>query len=225
MKQPPYIAPSLLAADPGAYSEEIRSVQSAGADWLHVDVMDGSFVPAITFGDNIVAMAKKCSTLFLDVHLMIVRPELHISSFAKAGAQRIIVHQETSPHLLRTLNEIKSLGLSSGVALNPATNISTVVDVLGVVDLVLIMTVNPGWGGQEFIQHSLKKIEGMREEIQRQGSSAIIEVDGGINSHTAPLCVNAGASALVAGSAVFGAHDRAAAIAALRGNAAPLNNS
>lgn len=211
-----YIAPSLLAADPAKYQEEIKSVEAAGADWLHIDVMDGSFVPQITFGTNIVAMSKKSSNLYRDVHLMIREPERHLEAFAQSGAQRIIIHQEVASHLHRNLQTIKSLGASPAVAVNPGTPVQTIFDVLDICDLVLVMTVNPGWGGQAFIESALDKIKSLRAEIDRRGLKTIIEVDGGINAETAVRCRNAGAQALVAGSSVFGASDRKAAVQSLR---------
>ena len=219
------IAPSLLAADPANYAAEINEVERGGAHWLHVDVMDGKFVPPITFGDNIVAMAKRCSKLFLDVHLMVENPDVHLDTFHKAGANRSIVHQEACPHLYRTLSKIQSLGIAAGVAINPGTPIGTVLDVLSVCDLVLVMTVNPGWGGQKFISDCLVKISELKKEIDRRAQSkqgkkrteqVHIEVDGGITPETALLCARAGADAFVAGSSIFGEKNRAAAIAAIR---------
>ncbi len=210
------IAPSILAADFGNLAAEIKSVEDAGADWIHVDIMDGTFVPPITFGDNIIKLASKITKLPLDVHLMIANPENHIESFAKAGSSRITIHQEASPHLHRTLGQINRLGIKSGVVINPATPIESIYDVLDLVDLVLIMTVNPGWGGQKFIEHCLTKIEKLNSEISKTSKDIHIQVDGGVNQETAKLCIQAGANVLVAGSYIFSNTDRKTAIQTLR---------
>lgn len=209
------IAPSILSADLGRLSDEIRSVEAGGADWIHVDVMDGRFVPNITLGPIVVKAARAATRLPLDVHLMIVEPERYIEAFAEAGADVISVHVEASVHLQRTLGEIRRLGKRAGVVLNPHTPESAVEYVLDDVDLILIMSVNPGFGGQNFLPAVLPKIAKVREMIERRGLSVDLEVDGGVTPETTEAVVRAGADVLVAGSAVFGKPDRAAAIRAI----------
>jgi len=213
------VAPSLLAADFGRLAEEVRAVEAAGADWLHLDVMDGHFVPNITFGPALVKAVKRAATVPLDVHLMIAPADPYLAAFAEAGADVITVHPEASPHLHRTLQAIRTLGCRAGVALNPATPISSVKWVLDSTDLILAMTVNPGFGGQAFIESQLDKLAALRRLIDASGLAIALEVDGGVTAATAPRVRAAGADVLVAGTAVFGAADYASAIAALR---APL---
>jgi ribulose-phosphate 3-epimerase len=211
------LAPSILSADFGRLAEQIAECEAAGADWIHVDVMDGHFVPNITIGPLVVEAARRATQLPLDVHLMIEQPERYLADFAKAGANRLTVHVEACPHLHRTLQQIKELGVSAGVALNPATPASVVSEVLAEVDLVLVMTVNPGFGGQKFIHNTLPKIEQLRAMLTPPspfgrppeggrwagGEGIEIEVDGGIDANTLPLAAQAGATVFVAGNAVF----------------------
>jgi ribulose-phosphate 3-epimerase len=197
-------------------------VVEAGADVLHLDVMDGSFVPPITFGAEFVKAVRSSTTLPLDVHLMIVNPEQHLGAFADAGASSITVHQETCPHLHRTIQRIHDHGIKAGVALNPGTPVSALADVIDALDLLLIMSVNPGWGGQSYIPHSTRKLVEAAALIKQSKRSIVLEVDGGINEHTAKTAVSAGAELLVAGSAIFQHKGRyAAAIAAIKGSNQP----
>lgn len=221
MPRPPVsIAPSILSADFARLGDEVRAVEAAGADWIHVDVMDGRFVPNITIGPPIVQALRKVTALPLDCHLMIVEPERWVDAFAEAGADVITVHAEATTHLHRTLQAIRATGKKAGVSLNPHTSEETLRYVIGDLDVVLVMSVNPGFGGQSFIPAVLPKIRALRAMIDASGKDVRIEVDGGIKVGTAGDVVQAGADVLVAGNAVFGAKDRAAAIAALRADAA-----
>ena len=210
------IAPSILSADFAALADAIALVERAGADLIHVDIMDGHFVPNITIGPPVVAALKRRARVPLDVHLMIEEPDRYVEAFAQAGASMITVHAEAVVHLHRTVHFIKSLGTKAGVALNPATPISALEELAGDVDYVLVMTVNPGFGGQTFIARSESKVRSMRELLRAAGSTAPIEVDGGIDTTTARRIVAAGADILVAGNAIFGSADPAAATRALR---------
>ena len=214
------ISPSILSADFARLGEEVKAIDEAGADWIHVDVMDGHFVPNLTIGPAVVKALRGWSKKPFDVHLMISPVDPYIAQFADAGADMITAHPEAGPHFHRTIQTIKSHGVKAGAALNPATPAEVLAPVIEELDLVLVMSVNPGFGGQSFIASQLKKIEALRTMIDAAGSGTLIEVDGGVNPQTARQCVEAGADALVAGSAVFtGGPDRYAAnIAALRGD-------
>jgi ribulose-phosphate 3-epimerase len=200
---PRKLAPSILSADFAKLGEEVRSMDAAGADWIHVDVMDGHFVPNITIGPNVVKAIRPHTKLPLDVHLMIAPVDPYVAAFAEAGADVISVHPESGPHLHRTLNLIRSLNKKAGVVLNPGSPISLIEPIIDSVDLILVMTVNPGFGGQSFIDSGLDKIKRLRQMIDASGHPIALEVDGGINGQTASLAVQAGADVLVAGTAAF----------------------
>jgi len=210
------IAPSILSADFTMLGEELTAIETAGADWVHIDVMDGQFVPNITYGPIIVEACKRACNMVLDVHLMIEKPDLMIPDFAKAGADYISVHAEACTHLHRTLQLIKSFDVKAGVALNPATPLSTIEWIVDQLDFVLIMSVNPGFGGQKFIESSIDKISQLSQLLKKKGSSAIIQVDGGVNMKTIKSVHDAGASSFVAGSAIFNTDDYAQTISGFR---------
>lgn len=223
MKRAPLIAPSILSADFAHLADEVARVERGGADLLHVDVMDGHFVPNLTVGPSIVEALKKVTKLPLDLHLMMTNADAFIAEFAEAGADYLTVHVEACPHLHRTVQAIKERGVKAGVTLNPATSLHTLEEILPDADLLLIMSVNPGFGGQTFIPSCLQKVAAARQMIDRSHSHALLEVDGGIKVDNAGQILAAGADILVAGSAVFSSPDYAATIAALRAAGQPAS--
>jgi len=210
------IAPSILSADFARLKDEITRCVDGGADWIHIDVMDGRFVPNLTFGAKVIETIRRLTSLPVDVHLMVLEPEAYFDTFVEAGADGLTIHQEVSPHLHRQLTRIRELGVMAGVALNPATPVEQVRDVIDAIDLLLVMSVNPGFGGQSFIPSSPEKIRRARAMLDAAGSSAVLEVDGGIGRDTIAQCWRAGADTFVAGQAIFGAEDPQAEIRALR---------
>jgi len=210
------IAPSILSADLSRLADEIAMLEEGGADWIHVDVMDGRFVPNLTFGAKVIESVRKLTELPIDVHLMVVQPENYFESFAEAGANGMTIHTEVSPHLQRQLNRIRELGCWAGAVINPATPLSAVSEVIADIDLLLIMTVNPGFGGQSFIRGSVDKVRRAREMLAENRSKAFLEVDGGIDRKTIKSVWEAGANTFVAGNAIFSAKNPKAEIAELR---------
>jgi ribulose-phosphate 3-epimerase len=210
------IVPSILSADFAKLGDEIAMCEAGGADWIHIDVMDGVFVPNLTYGAKVIDTVRRCTSLPLDVHLMVVQPEKYFDDFVRAGASGLTIHAEAAPHMHRQLTRIRELGCRAGVALNPATPLNAVCEVIPEIDLLLIMTVNPGFGGQEFIPYSLDKIRRARLMLDEAGSDAALEVDGGISRETITDLWSAGADTFVAGNAIFSARDPRGEIAALR---------
>ena len=227
MSAPIIVAPSILSADFSRLGEEVRAVEAAGADWIHVDVMDGRFVPNLTIGPVVVEAVRRVTSKPLDVHLMMVEPERYLEAFAHAGADHLLVHCEPSStvHLHRTLSQIRDLGKVAGTVLNPATPLALIEEVLDLCRIVLVMSVNPGFGGQAFLPSVLPKIRALRRLCDERGLDTIIEVDGGLSGDNAWRVIDAGARAIVAGSAVFGAADYATAITAIRHSAPPQSRA
>lgn len=211
------IAPSILAADFGNLASDIQMVNRSEAEWIHLDIMDGVFVPNISYGFPVVSAIAKEAKKVLDAHLMIIDPDRYVENFAKMGVEYLSVHYEACTHLHRSLQNIRNLGMKAGVALNPHTPVHLLEDILEECDYVLLMSVNPGFGGQKFIENAVKKVAALKEMILKRGLQTLIEVDGGVNRHNAPILAAAGADALVAGSSVFNAPDPMAEIIALKG--------